>query len=244
MGGSRKDNDKGGTKQALNQMLVEFSEIQGKNANLAVFCATNRPSDLDDALIRRFSCRLHIPLPETGDRLNIMKKCLNGNHEITDEQFHELANVCQGFTSNDVTLAVGAAVAFYYQEVITAKTYMVTQIDNGKNQYEPCSPEVDGSQKMTYKKVKRGELKSRPVSYIDMYYSLKNSKRTVTNADEREMYRYARKFPLLMKKDMKVAQCGTDKSLAEIEIKDGGSIFAPKFTTTKEKFGSLIKKLW
>ncbi|KAM0009673.1 putative beta-galactosidase [Helianthus debilis subsp. tardiflorus] len=43
-----------------------------------IMCATNRPQELDDAVLRRLVKRIYIPLPDENSRKNLLKNNLKG----------------------------------------------------------------------------------------------------------------------------------------------------------------------
>lgn len=59
----------GATSAAANEKLDETEQRK----NIIVLAATNRPWDLDDALIRRLEKRIHIPLPTEFGRESLFK---------------------------------------------------------------------------------------------------------------------------------------------------------------------------
>lgn len=73
---ARSARDSSGSSKAHNQVLTEFmqemdglsSAIANKDKRLVVIGATNRPFDLDDAILRRLPRRILVDLPGQQDR--------------------------------------------------------------------------------------------------------------------------------------------------------------------------------
>lgn len=47
-----------------NQLLIELDQNITVNCNSFILCATNCPWDIDTAFMRRFQCRIFVPLPD------------------------------------------------------------------------------------------------------------------------------------------------------------------------------------
>lgn len=67
-----------------------------------VLAATNRPSDLDEAIIRRFSQAFEIGKPSLSDRTKILKVVLKGERIEDNIDFDRLAGLCEGYTGSDI----------------------------------------------------------------------------------------------------------------------------------------------
>ena len=69
--------DSGGADRVLNQMLTEMDGMNAKK-NVFVIGATNRPDQIDPALMRpgRLDQLIYIPLPDEPSRLSILKATL------------------------------------------------------------------------------------------------------------------------------------------------------------------------
>ena len=63
--------------------------------------ATNRLTDLDPAIIRRFQKVIEVPLPTQFERAGIIKKCLNDVvNEITEDEFQCLAEATENWSGS------------------------------------------------------------------------------------------------------------------------------------------------
>lgn len=72
------------------------------NARAVVLAATNRPSDLDEAIIRPFSQAFEIGKPSRSDRIKILKVVLKGERIEDNIDFDRLAGLCEGYTGSDI----------------------------------------------------------------------------------------------------------------------------------------------
>ncbi|MFX1365250.1 MAG: AAA family ATPase [Promethearchaeota archaeon] len=96
--------ESGGERRVKTQLL---SEIQGLKSThdkpLLVLGATNRPWDIDNAMLSRFEKRVHVPLPDLKGRVGIFKIHTAGvNTALTDEDFIELAVRTEGYSGRDI----------------------------------------------------------------------------------------------------------------------------------------------
>ena len=96
--------ESGGERRVKTQLL---SEIQGLKSThdkpLLVLGATNRPWDIDNAMLSRFEKRVHVPLPDMKARAGIFKIHTEGvNSALTDEDYIELAVRTEGYSGRDI----------------------------------------------------------------------------------------------------------------------------------------------
>ena len=96
--------ESGGERRVKTQLL---SEIQGLKSThdkpLLVLGATNRPWDIDNAMLSRFEKRVHVPLPDLKARAGIFRIHTEGvDSALTDEDFVELAVRTEGYSGRDI----------------------------------------------------------------------------------------------------------------------------------------------
>ncbi|OCF34533.1 hypothetical protein I316_03574 [Kwoniella heveanensis BCC8398] len=103
-----------------NLLLTEFmqemdglsSAIANKDKRIVVIGATNRPFDLDDAVLRRLPRRLLVDLPSVEDRKAILKILLRDEQLAEDVDLDKLAKETDGFSGSDLKhLCVSAALS-------------------------------------------------------------------------------------------------------------------------------------
>lgn len=85
-----------------------FSE----NARVMVLAATNRPSELDEAILRRFTQIFEIGIPVQSERNKILQVVLKGENVEPNVDYDHIARLCEGFTGSDI-LEVCKQAAFY-----------------------------------------------------------------------------------------------------------------------------------
>lgn len=67
-----------------------------------VLAATNRPSDLDEAILRRFSQAFEIGKPDRVDRIKILQVILKDETIDNNIDFNHIAGLCEGYTGSDI----------------------------------------------------------------------------------------------------------------------------------------------
>lgn len=73
--------------------------------------ATNRPQELDEAALRRFTKRVYVTLPDLETRIKLLKKLLaKQGCSLTQQELKRLATLTEGYSASDLTaLAKDAA---------------------------------------------------------------------------------------------------------------------------------------
>lgn len=120
---SGKSQDGDGSRRILAELLIQLSSLstaqeqhrdqrddddesdveQEERVRVMVIAATNRLSDCDPALIRRFAIQVHVGLPTARDRRKIFKKFLvDFEHSVSKGDLKELAQVTEGWSGSDL----------------------------------------------------------------------------------------------------------------------------------------------
>ena len=100
----RSDNDNEAAKRLKTEFLIQFDGLgSNSSAKLLVIAATNRPMDLDDALLRRLPKRVYCgPLDEEG-RFSYIKKLLESvEYNIKDEDIMQISKKTEGYSNSDL----------------------------------------------------------------------------------------------------------------------------------------------
>ena len=102
-------------RDTINQFLQEWDGMEDLSVFLMV--ATNRPFDLDDAVLRRLPRRLLIDLPDSSSREAILRIHLKGEVLDSDVSLSTLASETSFYSGSDLkNLAVAAALAAVREE--------------------------------------------------------------------------------------------------------------------------------
>ncbi|XP_058077498.1 uncharacterized protein LOC131225904 isoform X2 [Magnolia sinica] len=94
-----------------NEFMVNWDGLRTKDKErVLVLAATNRPFDLDEAVIRRLPRRLMVNLPDAPNRETILKVILAKEDLAPDVDLEALANMTDGYSGSDLkNLCVAAA---------------------------------------------------------------------------------------------------------------------------------------
>ncbi|KAH6763295.1 P-loop containing nucleoside triphosphate hydrolases superfamily protein [Perilla frutescens var. hirtella] len=107
--------NKSGEHEAMRKIKNEFMThwdglLTKPGERILVLAATNRPFDLDEAIIRRFERRIMVGLPSVENREKIMRTLLSKDRVEEGLDFAELATMTEGYTGSDLkNLCVTAA---------------------------------------------------------------------------------------------------------------------------------------
>ncbi|KAG5306889.1 SPAST protein, partial [Acromyrmex insinuator] len=108
----RKDNEHEASRRLKTEFLVEFDGLPcNPEERVLVMAATNRPQELDEAALRRFTKRVYVTLPDSQTRIVLLRRLLaKHNDPLTLEELNEMAVLTEGYSGSDLTgLAKDAA---------------------------------------------------------------------------------------------------------------------------------------
>ncbi|XP_048863472.1 spastin-like isoform X2 [Brienomyrus brachyistius] len=108
----RREGEHDASRRLKTEFLIEFDGVQsGAEDRVLVMGATNRPQELDEAVLRRFAKRVYVTLPTEETRLKLLKNLLTkqGN-PLNQNELTQLARMTEGYSGSDLTaLAKDAA---------------------------------------------------------------------------------------------------------------------------------------
>ncbi|CAD6203608.1 unnamed protein product [Miscanthus lutarioriparius] len=94
-----------------NEFMVNWDGLRTKEKErVLVLAATNRPFDLDEAVVRRLPRRLMVNLPDASNRRKILSVILAKEDLADDADLEAIANLTEGYSGSDLkNLCVTAA---------------------------------------------------------------------------------------------------------------------------------------
>lgn len=145
--------------EAITNMKTEFMALwdgftTDSNARVMVLAATNRPSELDEAILRRLPQAFEIGIPNRKARAEILKVILKDEKVEDGIDFDHIASLCDGYTGSDLLELCKKAAYFSIRDLLNDEK-------NGRSSQDP-----------------------RPLSQLDLEKVLSTSRKTGTAAME------------------------------------------------------------
>ncbi|KAI7751901.1 hypothetical protein M8C21_002628 [Ambrosia artemisiifolia] len=102
-----------------NEFMVNWDGLRTKDRErVLVLGATNRPFDLDEAVIRRLPRRLMVNLPDASNREKILRVILAKEELGLDIDLEAVANMTDGYSGSDLKNLCVAAAHFPIREIL------------------------------------------------------------------------------------------------------------------------------
>ena len=100
----RNESENEATKRLKTEFLIQFDGLgSNTNAKLLVIAATNRPMDLDEALLRRLPKRVYCGPLDVEGRFDFIKKVINRvETKLSDKDIMEIAKMTNGYSNSDL----------------------------------------------------------------------------------------------------------------------------------------------
>ena len=100
----RKEGENDAMKRLKTEFLIQFDGVGSSEENrVLIIGATNRPFDLDPAVIRRLPKRVYVGPFNDEEKKGFIKKIISQNKcNITDEQFLQIAKMCHNYSNSDL----------------------------------------------------------------------------------------------------------------------------------------------
>ena len=107
MGSRGGANEHEANRKIKTEFLTTFDGVSTKkNSKVLVIAATNRPYDLDEAVLRRFAKRIRVDLPQKEGIKSILQQSMRPvPHNLAVEEFDQIATeaVNRGYNASDLT---------------------------------------------------------------------------------------------------------------------------------------------
>ncbi|OIV95367.1 hypothetical protein TanjilG_14521 [Lupinus angustifolius] len=102
-----------------NEFMVNWDGLRTKEKDrVLVLAATNRPFDLDEAVIRRLPRRLMVNLPDAPNREKILRVILAKEDLAPDVDLEATANMTDGYTGSDLKNLCVTAAQYPIREIL------------------------------------------------------------------------------------------------------------------------------
>ncbi|KAJ8045032.1 Spastin [Holothuria leucospilota] len=108
----RREGEHDASRRMKTEFLVQFDGVTAdSNDRVLVMGATNRPQELDDAVLRRFVKRVYVAMPDLETRKQLLSQLLSKHkNPLSESELYRLAQVTEGYSGSDLTaLAKDAA---------------------------------------------------------------------------------------------------------------------------------------
>ena len=97
----------GGQHEASRRLMTEFLvQMDGVGTNsedrVLVIAATNRPQEIDSAVIRRLNKRIYIPLPDAITRQALIINLLKENNRLNNQEINQIVYETDGYSGSDL----------------------------------------------------------------------------------------------------------------------------------------------
>uniref|UniRef100_A0A3Q0SLC3 Fidgetin-like protein 1 n=1 Tax=Amphilophus citrinellus TaxID=61819 RepID=A0A3Q0SLC3_AMPCI len=101
----RREGEHDASRRLKTEFLIEFDGVQsGSEDRVLVMGATNRPQELDEAVLRRFAKRVYVALPSEETRFKLLKNLLRKHGDpLTHRELSRLARMTEGYSGSDLT---------------------------------------------------------------------------------------------------------------------------------------------
>ncbi|CDK29735.1 unnamed protein product [Kuraishia capsulata CBS 1993] len=174
----------GASDRVVNQLLTEMDGMNAKK-NVFIIGATNRPDQIDPAILRpgRLDQLIYVPLPDEEGRLSILKAQLRKTPLEPGLDLVEIAKSTNGFSGADLLYIVQRSAKFAIKESIDAQKRLAKE-------------KADQPEGVDVKMEEEEEVED-PVPYITKGHfeeAMKTAKRSVSDAELRRYEAYAQQL--------------------------------------------------
>jgi SpoVK/Ycf46/Vps4 family AAA+-type ATPase len=83
-------------------LMQEWDGLRTTKDRVVVIASTNRPFDLDEAVLRRLPRRIMVDLPDLETRIDILNVTMSGNRIAPDVNITTIAEDLEGYSGSDI----------------------------------------------------------------------------------------------------------------------------------------------
>ena len=126
----RKEDENDAMKRLKTEFLIQFDGVgSSEEIRVLIIGATNRPFDLDPAVIRRLPKRVYVGPFNDEDKKGFIKKIITQNKcNISDEEFFKIAQMCNNYSNSDLKELCREAAYEPLRELNSSKLKQVSEL--------------------------------------------------------------------------------------------------------------------
>jgi vacuolar protein-sorting-associated protein 4 len=210
--GPRGEGESEASRRIKTELLVQMDGVGKDSRGVLILGATNIPWQLDSAIRRRFQRRVHISLPDTPARAKMFELAVgNTPCELGQADYRQLADLSEGYSGSDISIAVQDALMQPVRLIQTATHYKPvsplsepTALSNpltppqvevdGQTKWTPCSPGDAQAQEKSWTDLTGDELLEPPLRVRDFVKAIKASRPTVSGDDLTKNAEWTKEF--------------------------------------------------
>lgn len=106
---------------------------------VVVIAATNRVEDLDEAVVRRFECKIYVGVPNQGDRRKMLDFFLSGvDWELSDHELNDVSIMTESWSGSEIESLCREAAMAPLRDILPQIVLMTSQQSGSidKNRYK------------------------------------------------------------------------------------------------------------
>ncbi|XP_071716205.1 uncharacterized protein [Rutidosis leptorrhynchoides] len=134
---ARTSSEHDASRRLKSEFLVQFDGVTSNSDDLVIVIgATNKPQELDDAVLRRLVKRIYIPLPDVNVRRSLLKHKLKGQaYSLPSGELERLVKDTEGYSGSDLQALCEEAAMMPIRElgsnILTVKADQVRRLTYG-----------------------------------------------------------------------------------------------------------------
>jgi vacuolar protein-sorting-associated protein 4 len=192
--GPRGEGESEASRRIKTELLVQMDGVGKDSKGVLILGATNIPWQLDSAIRRRFQRRVHISLPDTPARMRMFELAVGSTPcELTQPDYRKLAELSEGYSGSDISIAVQDALMQPVRLIQTATHYKPVEVD-GETKWTPCSPGDPQAQVKSWVDIEGDQLLEPPLKVKDFVKAIKASRPTVSGEDLQRSAEWTKEF--------------------------------------------------
>jgi len=128
---ARSSDEHEATRRIKTEFLIQFDGVSSSaDARILVIGATNRPEDLDEAVLRRFTSKIFISMPEDDARQALFEQSFSRvKTQISKKELAELVRLSVGYSGADISAVCKEACFEPVREISPDKLLSVQEKD-------------------------------------------------------------------------------------------------------------------